>query len=107
MPQTQTVWINGILLVALILVLYFFFLRPDRKERQQKKQVQQTLKAGDRVYTRLGIHGTVKSVKGDLVLLETGSNHTELEVLRSAILSLDGTGGADKKRTRKIPLGRN
>lgn len=107
MQQSQTIWINGVLLVALILVLYFFFLRPDRKERQQKKQVQQTLKAGERVYTRLGIHGTVIAVNGDLVLLETGSNHTELEVQRSAILALDEAGGAGKKRVRKIPISRD
>ena len=107
MSQSQTVWINGVLLVALLLLLYFFFLRPDRKERQQKKQVQQSVKAGDRVYTRLGIHGTVISVKGDLVLLETGGNHTELEVLRSAIVSMDQTGDSKNKRTRNIPINRN
>ena len=107
MSQSQIVWINGVLLVALLLVLYFFFLRPDRKERQQKKQVQQTLKAGDQVITRLGIHGTVISVNGDLVLLETGRNHTELEVLRSAILSMDGTDDTGKKRTRNIRINRD
>lgn len=107
MSESQTVWINGVLLVVLLLVLYFFFLRPDRKERQQKKLVQQMLKAGDQVTTRLGIHGTVISVNGDLVLLETGRNHVELEVLRSAIVAKDSTDDKGKKRTKSIPINRD
>lgn len=106
MTETQIVWTNGILLAILLLVLYFFFLRPDRKERQQKDQVQSQLKTGDQVYTRVGIHGTVTAINGDLVLLQTGRARTELEVLRSAILTLDGAEDTGSKHTRTIPINR-
>lgn len=106
MPPVDMIWVNAILLVALLAVLYFFFLRPDRKAKQDKAQVQNQLKVGDRVSTRAGIHGTVTAINGDLILMETGKVRTELEVLRSAILGLDGAADS-QKRTRSIPLQRD
>ena len=53
---------------------------------------------------RAGIHGTVTAVNGDLILIETGKARTELEVLRSAVLPPEESGG--KKRIRTISLNR-
>lgn len=106
MTQDQIILTNGILLVILLLVLYFFFLRPDRKERNEKNKAQAQLKVGDQVYTRVGVHGMVAAINDDLILLQTGRSRTELEVLRSAILSIDGADDGGSKFTRTIPLNR-
>ena len=38
MPQTEMIWVNAVLLAALLAVLYFFFLRPDKRARREKEQ---------------------------------------------------------------------
>lgn len=102
MPHAETIWLNAGLLAALLAVLYFFFLRPDKKAKQEKEKVQQEVKVGDQVSIRAGIHGTVTAVNGDLLLIETGKARTELEVLRSAVLAPEGSAG--KKRIRTISI---
>ena len=104
MPQTEMIWVNAVLLAALLAVLYFFVLRPDKRARREKEQAQREVKAGDQVSIRAGIHGTVTAVNGDLILIETGKARTELEVLRSAVLPPEESGG--KKRIRTISLNR-
>ena len=103
MLQDQSVWVNVALLVVLVLVLYFFFLRPDHKAKRARAQLQNQLKVGDRVYTRVGVHGTVTAINGDLVLLETGKSRTELEVLRSSILTESEASGTRGRNMRTLP----
>lgn len=51
--------------VAMILVFWLFFIRPQAKKQKQQKQFIDNLQKGDKVVTIAGIHGTVSKVNED------------------------------------------
>ncbi|MCB1310152.1 MAG: preprotein translocase subunit YajC, partial [Leptospiraceae bacterium] len=52
---------------GMALFMYFFVIRPQRKEEKRKKEMLSSLKKGDRIVTTSGILGTVASVKDETV----------------------------------------
>lgn len=72
------------MLVGLMAFMYFFTIRPQRKEEKRKKDLLGSLKKGDTVVTLSGIIGSVHALKDDTVILRVGDN-TRVEMLRSAI----------------------
>jgi preprotein translocase subunit YajC len=51
--------------VAMILVFWLFFIRPQAKKQKQQKLFIDNLQRGDKVITIAGIHGTVNKVNED------------------------------------------
>jgi len=62
-------------LVLIFVVLYFFMIRPQMKKQKKEKNFVESIKRGDKVVTKSGLHGKVAdmSEKLDAVILETGS----------------------------------
>jgi preprotein translocase subunit YajC len=73
-------------LVLIMVVFYFFFIRPQMKKAKDQRVFREALKKGDKVITIGGIHGKIAEVKETTVLLEVeGGNKLLLE--KSAIIS--------------------
>ena len=72
---------------SIILIMYFFMIRPQQKKQKETKKFIEEIKIGDDVVTIGGIHGKVYSVEGDTVLLELDKG-LKVKVEKSAI-SLD------------------
>lgn len=62
-------------LILMVIVVYFFMIRPQMKRAKQEKQFSSELKRGDRVVTKSGMHGKVVdfSDKLNAVVIETGA----------------------------------
>ena len=56
--------------LVLIGVFYFFMYRPQKKQQREREAFLGALKKGDRVITAGGIYGTIRSIRGEVVLLE-------------------------------------
>jgi len=56
--------------IAIVLVAYFFILRPEQTRRKKQTQFIDSLKKGDKVVTAGGLHGKVVLVEGDVVTLD-------------------------------------
>ncbi len=56
--------------IAIVVVAYFFILRPEQTRRKKQTQFIVSLKKGDKVVTAGGLHGKVVSVEGDVVTLD-------------------------------------
>ena len=69
-------WSFWIMIGAMILIMYFFMWRPERKRRKQMEQFRKGLKKGDKVITAGGIYGTIKEVKEAYVVIEVEGNYT-------------------------------
>src|ERR1700712_887059 len=54
-----------LLLGAMILVFYFFMIRPQAKKAKDAKKFQENLQKGDKVVTIAGIHGSINKVNDD------------------------------------------
>lgn len=55
---------------SIILIMYFFMIRPQQKKQKETALFISEVKRGDQVVTVGGVHGKVFSVDGDTVLLE-------------------------------------
>ena len=52
-----------IMLLLIFGVMYFFMIRPQRKQQKELENFRKALKKGDKVVTAGGIHGTVDEIK--------------------------------------------
>jgi preprotein translocase subunit YajC len=86
-------WSFWIMIGAMILIMYFFMWRPERKRRKQMEQFRQGLKKGDKVITAGGIYGTVKEVNDTSLLLEL-EGHTTLRVDKGMVVADPSNGTA-------------
>ena len=65
------------------MVMYFFMIRPQQKRAKAEKEFETSLKVGDKVITKSGLHGRVAELSERTIVLETMSGKLKME--RSAI----------------------
>lgn len=68
----------------IILIFYFFIIRPQNKKQKETEKMIAALKKGDRVITIGGIHGVVSSTREHTVIVKVDEN-VKIEFNRSAI----------------------
>ncbi|WP_026777521.1 preprotein translocase subunit YajC [Polaribacter sp. Hel_I_88] len=70
---------------AMILVLYFFMIRPQMTKAKKEKSFQAEIKKGAKVVTSSGIHGKIAEINStdNTVTIETGAGKIKFE--RAAI----------------------
>ena len=83
-------WMSLLPLFLILIVFYFFFIRPQTKKTKEQKKFREALKKGDKVVTIGGIHGKVAEVKETTVILEVG-NQVKMTVEKSALVA-DSSG---------------
>jgi len=74
---------------ALMLVFYFFMIRPQQKKAKDARKFRESLQKGSKVVTIGGLHGKVAEVADTTVLLEVDGN-VRLRFEKSAI-AMDNT----------------
>jgi preprotein translocase subunit YajC len=79
----------------IIVIFYFFIIRPQNKKQKETQKMLGTLKKGDKVVTIGGLHGVIQNVKESTVIIKVDEN-TKLEYSRSAVSSVTTEGKGDK-----------
>ena len=79
-----------ILIGGILLVFYFFMIRPQQKRQREQRSFLEQMKKGTHVVTIGGIHGKIYEVAADTVTLEVDQKGAKITVSRGAI-SLDST----------------
>lgn len=74
---------NILLFGGMLVVMYFFMIRPQQKRAKAEKEFETGLKVGDKVITKSGLHGRIAELAERTVVLETMSGKLKME--RSAI----------------------
>ena len=77
-------WMSLLPLFLILIVFYFFFIRPQTKKNKDQKKFREALKKGDKVITIGGLHGKAVEVKETTVIIEVG-NQVKMTVEKSAI----------------------
>ena len=73
-------------IVVLLVVFYFFAIRPQKKRDKQTKDMINAIQVGDDVLTIGGIRGTVARIKDDRFFIESSKqDKTVLEIEKWAI----------------------
>ncbi len=77
-------------LLAVLVVFYFFFIRPQIKKSKDQRKFREALKKGDKVVTMGGIHGKILEVQETTVILEVeGLQRLKLEKSAIAMQAAD------------------
>ncbi len=77
------------MLVAMIAIFYFFYIKPQKKREKEFIQMRDSLKIGDVVITIGGIVGIVTSIKEDVLILETANDKNKVRVKKWAIKEVE------------------
>jgi preprotein translocase subunit YajC len=82
-------------MVLIMVVFYFFMIRPQVKKAKDHKKLVGELKTGDKIVTTAGIHGKIVGVNDTTFLIEVEGG-TKIRFDKSAI-SLEATKAAAPK----------
>ena len=69
---------------SIILIMYFFMIRPQQTKQKETKNFLESIKKGDTVVTIGGIHGKIYAIEGDTISLELEKG-MKIKVEKSAI----------------------
>ena len=78
-------WSMWIMLILIFVVMWFFMIRPQRKQQKELDNFRNSLKKGDKVVTIGGIYGTVCEIKEGSVLIEV-DNNVKIRVSKQALV---------------------
>lgn len=100
-----TVFMIGYI-VFLVLIVYFLFIRPSKKQRAQQEELMNSIKPGDTIMTTSGFYGTVIGIDDDTVIVEFGNNkNCRIPMHKKAIAEVEspdsGKNEEEDTETRK------
>ncbi len=80
--------------LLMFVVIYFFMIRPQQKRAKAEKEFESSLKVGDKIITKSGLHGKIAELAETTLVVETMSGKLKME--RSAI-SMEMSAALNKK----------
>lgn len=76
--------------VALIAIMYFIMIRPQKKEQKRLDALLSSMEIGDSVCTTAGFYGVVIGMEDDVVIVEFGSNkNCRIPMKKSSIVEVE------------------
>ncbi len=82
-------WGSIIMIVAMFALLYFFMIRPQKKQEKEVSTMRNNLVVGDEITTIGGIIGKIVSIKDETCVIETSRDGTKIRILKSAVRNVD------------------
>ena len=80
----STGWKTAIMFTAMMVVFYFFMIRPQSQQAKKEAAYRDSLKSGDRIMTAGGLHGTIVSTDSTQAVLEIAPG-TRIKVAKTNI----------------------
>ena len=86
-PQGQEAnpFMSFLPLLLIIVVFYFFMIRPQVKRQKEVRKFRESLAKGDKVVTTGGIYGKIVEVKDTVIILEIAKD-VEIKVDKNGII---------------------
>lgn len=85
-PQPGTNPLVSLLpLVLIIVVFYFFMIRPQMKRQKELSNYRNNLKKGDKIVTTGGIYGRIAEIDNSTIIIEV-EDKMRLKIDKSAVL---------------------
>jgi preprotein translocase subunit YajC len=88
--------IQPLFLIGMVVVMYFFMIRPQAKKAKEQKKFSESIQAGEDIVTTSGIHGKINRVNEDGTLKVEVASNTYMTFERAAV-SMELTTAARKK----------
>ena len=81
-----------LMMVALFVIVYFFMIRPQQKKQKEIQKFRNSLTVGQEVVTIGGLHGTIKSITQNTIVLKVATG-VDLTFEKSAIVPVGTPAG--------------
>ena len=94
--EDQNPFMTFLPLLLIILVFYFFMIRPQVRKQKELRNYRESLKKGDRIVTTGGIYGKIADIKDNIILVDIADN-TRIKIDKSAVLK-DPTDIPDQQK---------
>ncbi|HBH46991.1 MAG TPA: preprotein translocase subunit YajC [Bacteroidales bacterium] len=78
-------WSGFLMLAMVIVVFYFFMIRPQMKRQKELRNFRESLAKGDKVVTNGGIYGKITAINENIISLEI-SKDVVIKIDKSAVL---------------------
>lgn len=88
--------IQPLFLIGMVVVMYFFMIRPQAKKAKEQKKFSESIQAGEDIVTTSGIHGKINRVNEDGTLKVEVASNTYMTFERAAV-SMELTTATRKK----------
>ncbi|MCU0360603.1 MAG: preprotein translocase subunit YajC [Bacteroidia bacterium] len=72
-------------LIAIVVVFYFFMIRPQMKKAKDQKKYIEALKKGDKILTIGGIYGKIIEVNDDATIIMEVEDGTKMKISKNAV----------------------
>ena len=90
---------TGFMVIYLVIIfglMYFFTIRPQKKEQKRLGLMLSELGVGDSVLTTSGFYGIVIDITDDTVIVEFGNNkNCRIPMKKDAIVQVEKAGAAE------------
>lgn len=93
-------WSGMIMILAMIVIFYFFMIRPQSKKQKELKKAREAMRKGDKVVTAGGIHGRIKDLTDTVVMMEIAPNVT-IKIDKASVFAVPATDNNSKKDDSK------
>ena len=80
--SSRSMWV---MLILIFVVMWFFMIRPQRKQQKELEKFRNSLKRGDKVVTIGGIYGVVDEIKERQVIIKVDGD-TKLKVDKNSLV---------------------
>lgn len=81
-------------IILIIVVFYFFMIRPQTKKAKAEKEFKENLQKGTKIVTIGGVHGKIVDVNDTTFMMEV-ENGVKMKIEKSAV-SMDATKTVNK-----------
>lgn len=78
-----------LMLVGLFAIMYFFMIRPQKKQEKEQNLMRNNLTVGDEITTIGGIIGKIVSIKEETCVIETTHERTKIRILKTSVSRVD------------------
>ena len=94
-------WSGMIMILAMIVIFYFFMIRPQSKKQKELKKAREAMKKGDKVVSAGGIHGRIKDISDNWILMEIAQGVT-IKIDKASVFA-DPNAGTSNAKPEKEP----
>ena len=84
-------------LPVIFIIMYLLIIAPQRKKEKQRTEMRKSIKKNDKVVTIGGIHGVVKSLnENEVVIMVDESKDVKLRMSRQSVLTVKDRSDGDE-----------
>lgn len=92
-------WSGMLMIIAMIVIFYFFMIRPQSKKQKEIKKAREAMQKGDNVITAGGIYGTIRSInESEGVISMEISKDVVIKVSRDQIYPVAAEPAKEEKK---------